>query len=197
LRPGAKGFKPSTFASTIEDLWTIIESADRDGNETYYACAAFKEARNDPSGTPDGLKRFGRTKHNASGARSFWLDIDVGTGKQYATQQKALDALALFCGRLNLQPPIVVSSGAGLHVSWPLTHTLDPETWKHYADGLKRLCAQHDLFADPARTADISSVLRTPGTSNRKRGAIRKVECDPKFLEMMRALYNRVLFYFC
>jgi hypothetical protein len=150
----------------------------------YHACAAFKEARNDPSGTPDGLKRFGRTKHNASGAKSFWLDIDVGTGKHYATQQNALDALAVFCRTLNLQPPIVVSSGSGLHVYWPLTQTLDPDTWKRYAVGLKRLCAQHDLFADPARTADISSVLRTPGTSNRKHGVARKVECDPKFLEI-------------
>jgi Virulence-associated protein E len=182
--PRNRGFKPNEFANTIEDLWTIIESADRDGNETYYACAAFKEARNDPSGTPDGLKRFGRTKHNASGARSFWLDIDVGTGKQYATQQNALDALAVFCRTLNLQPPIVVSSGAGLHVYWPLTHTLDPEVWKRYAEGLKRLCAEYGLFADPARTADISSVLRTPGTSNRKHGVARKVECDPKFLEI-------------
>jgi hypothetical protein len=150
----------------------------------YHACAAFKEARNDPSGTPDGLKRFGRTKHNASGAKSFWLDIDAGTGKQYAAQQKALDAFAEFCRTLKLPLPIVVSSGSGLHVYWPLTQTLDPDTWSRYADGLKRLCAQHDLFADPARTADISSVLRTPGTSNRKHGVIRKVECDPKFLEI-------------
>jgi hypothetical protein len=182
--PRNRGFKPNEFAYTIEDLWTVIENADRDGCETYHACAAFKEARNDASGTPDGQKRFGRTKHNASGAKSFWLDIDVGTGKQYVTQQKALDALAVFCRTLNLPRPIVVSSGAGLHVYWPLIHTLDPDTWKRYAEGLKRLCAEHGLFADPVRTADISSVLRTVGTSNRKHGVARKVECDPKFLEI-------------
>jgi hypothetical protein len=182
--PRNRGFKPNEFASTIDDLWTIIENADRDGCESYHALAAFKEARNDPVGTPDGRKRFGRTKHNASGAKSFWLDIDVGKGKPYASQKEALDALAVFCRTLNLPPPIVVSSGSGLHVYWPLTHTLDPDTWRRYADGLKRLCAEHDLFADPARTADISSVLRTPGTSNRKHGFARKVECDPKFLEI-------------
>jgi hypothetical protein len=182
--PRNRGFKPNEFTHTLEDLWTVIENADRDGYETYHACAAFKEARNDPSGTPDGRKRFGRTKHNAFGAKTFWLDIDVGTGKPYASQKEAFDTLAVFCRTLNLQPPIVVSSGAGLHVYWPLTHTLDPDTWKRYAEGLKRLCAEHDLFADPARTADISSVLRTPGTSNRKHGGARKVECDPKFLEI-------------
>jgi hypothetical protein len=61
---------------------------------------------------------------------------------------------------------------------------LDPETWKRHAEGLKLLCAEHGLFADPARTADISSVLRTPETSNRKHSVARKVECDPKFLEI-------------
>jgi hypothetical protein len=42
----------------------------------------------------------------------------------------------------------------------------------------------HGLHADPTRTADISSVLRTPGTHNRKSGAARAVECDPEFLEI-------------
>jgi hypothetical protein len=35
---------------------------------------------------------------------------------------------------------------------------------------LKHLCVQHGFKADPARTADISSILRTPGTHNRKHG---------------------------
>ena len=39
-----------------------------------------------------------------------------------------------------------------------------PETWARYAHGLKILCVKHGLHADPTRTADISSVLRTPGT---------------------------------
>lgn len=61
---------------------------------------------------------------------------------------------------------------------------LDPETWARYAQGLKTLCVKHSLHADPTRTADISSVLRTPGTHNRKSGAPRAVECNPKFLEI-------------
>jgi hypothetical protein len=61
---------------------------------------------------------------------------------------------------------------------------LDRETWQHYARGLKNLCQQYGLKADPARTADISSVLRTPGTHNRKGSVPRVVECDPQFLEI-------------
>lgn len=177
-----KGFKPSIFASTIEELWAAIENADRDGYETYHACASFREPHNDPPGTPDGQKQFGRTKRNALGAKAFWLDIDAGPGKGYRSQDAAQDALADFCRTLRLPAPIIVSSGSGLHVDWPLQRMLDPETWARYAHGLKILCVKHGLHADPTRTADISSVLRTPGTHNRKSGAARAVECDPEFL---------------
>src|SRR6516165_11374079 len=70
-----KGFLPNRFAATPETLWTILEEADRDGYEVYHACASFKEDQNDPRGTPPGEKRFGRTKQNVLGVKSFWLDI--------------------------------------------------------------------------------------------------------------------------
>jgi hypothetical protein len=181
--PRGRGFIHS-FASTHEQLWAIIEEADQDRQATYHACASFREARSDPFGTPAGQKRFGRTKHNALGAKSFWLDIDVGPGKGYSDQDAAIDALRIFCKKLDLPPPIIVSSGSGLHVYWPLQQTLDRATWERYARGLKNLCFQYDLRVDPARTADISSVLRTPGTHNRKQGTEREVELDPKFLDM-------------
>src|SRR5262249_39184778 len=79
---------------------------------------------------------------------------------------------------------IPVSSGWGLHVYWPLKHMLDRATWERYARGLKSLCEKHGLKADPSRTADISSVLRTPGTHNRKRNKEQLVECDPGFLDI-------------
>ena len=49
--PRAKGFMPSRFASTREQLWSIIAEADQDGFATYHACASFKEDQNDPRGT--------------------------------------------------------------------------------------------------------------------------------------------------
>jgi hypothetical protein len=182
--PKAKGFKPSIFAATIEELWAVIESADRDGYETYHACASFKEELNDPPNTPDGGKRLGRTKHNVLGAKSFWLDLDVGPKKKYSTQDAAISALKKFGATLSLPYPIIVESGWGLHVYWPVQQMLDRETWERHARGLKNLCRQHDLHVDQSRTADISSVLRTPGTHNRKYGTVREVSVDPDFLEL-------------
>src|SRR5713101_6005847 len=183
-RAQTTGGSRHSSASTIEELWTIIENADRDGLETYHTCASFKEALFDPPGTPDGQKRLGRTKHNILGLRVFRLDIDVGPGKAYRDQNEALDALKRFCLAHNLPPPIVVSSGSGLHVYWPLAVTLDPEAWKLYATGLKNLCVKHGLHADHAVTTNSVAILRTPGTHNRKRSKAQLVECAPEFLEI-------------
>ena len=73
--------------------------------------------------------------------------------------------------KLKLPSPLIVWSGDGLHVYWPLELSLDRGTWDRYARGLKALCIKYGLHVDHNRTTDISSVLRTPGTHHRKRQA--------------------------
>lgn len=183
-RPGGKGgFKPSIFAANIEDLWSALQEHDRNGWETYHACASFKEALSDPPGATQ--KRLGRTHANALGAKAFWIDLDAGKDdkgkpKPYASQEEAGAALKRFLKATGLPIPMVVHSGYGLHVYWPLVEMLDPATWKRYAEGLQALCVKHGLHVDPTRTADISSVLRTPGTNNHKRGTVVPVSCSPE-----------------
>jgi hypothetical protein len=46
--PRIRGFKPNEFAYTIEDLWTIIESADRDGCETLSRLRGFQRGPERP-----------------------------------------------------------------------------------------------------------------------------------------------------
>ena len=152
------------------ELWQKIKVANAAGCTAYHACASYREARYDPTGTLPSERRFGRTKRNAHGAKAFWLDIDAGPGKPYPDWRVAAHAVAEFCQATRLPRPLIVLSGLGLHVYWALVQTLDPEKWQRYASGLKALCVQHGLKADPARTADITSVLRTPGTHHRKLG---------------------------
>jgi predicted P-loop ATPase len=174
------GRKYNRFASTIKELWEIIKEEDRLGHTAYHACASFKEAKSDPRGTPPSGRRFGRTKHNVAKAKSLWSDIDAGLGKPYPDWRSALQAVASFCKATGLPEPVCVFSGLGLHVYWPLEEFLDAPTWERYARGLKALFIKHGLHADPTRTADITSVLRTPGTHHRKSG-VRLVEC-PKLV---------------
>lgn len=75
--------------------------------------------------------------------------------------------------------PVYVGSGGGIHIYWTLDVCLERESWQGYADGLKQLCHREGLDAGPERTADIASILRTPGTHNRKNGLIRPVQCGP------------------
>lgn len=159
---GSGGVKQE-FHATIADIETRCGSLVAQGTEAYFALATF---RDDTS----------RKADNAALLRSFFLDLDCGMGKPYADQAAAAQALSIFISNTGLPSPTVVNSGGGLHVYWPMTEDVDVSVWIPYAKSLKRLCAQHNLHADPAVTADSARVLRVPGTSNFKTGTPRPVQ---------------------
>jgi hypothetical protein len=167
----------NVFAATIEDLWAKIEAADASPkiDAVYHACASFLVARDNK-----GLKEriYGRTKRNAAGAKALWMDLDGGPGKPYPDGAAAAQAVLRFCQTAGLPVPLLVSSGNGCHAYWVLGEVIAPSVWLTYANGLKSLASQHNLAQDPSRTADIASVLRTPGTHNRKIG-VKSVRCGP------------------
>lgn len=156
-RPGID--KPRHFfVDNLESLADVILANDRRGATTvYHACASYASA----------TRRIGA---NALGASCLWTDIDAGPGKAYADAADAAAAVVAFCGRVDLPVPLFVGSGRGIHCYWPLNETLQPSEWRVYAEGLKALCFREGLHIDPSRTADIASILRTPGTHNRKEG---------------------------
>jgi hypothetical protein len=111
-----------------------------------------------------------RTHGNMRMGRTLFFDLDVGsTANKYPTQAAAINGLKQFIADTRLPKPFVVSSGGGIHVYWPMTHDLDSNTdWRDLATKLKLLAQHHKLLVDPMRTTDTSSVLRVPGTFNRK-----------------------------
>lgn len=125
----------------------------------------------------DTSKKKIRTQPNISALRAFWLDIDV---KQepgaYTTVDAAASNLKAFCKQLALPKPLVVSSGGGLHVYWPMDADVPADQWKHYATLLKGLTKEWGLRVDQSRTADQASVLRPVDTQNWKTGNPRPVQ---------------------
>lgn len=120
----------------------------------------------------------GRKKSNVQALKSFWLDIDCGPDKAatnektgrpggYIDQLAAFAALRRFCTTIGLPKPIVVNSGRGLHVYWPLTEDVTPEQWEPVAARLRDLCQTHDLHVDPV-VFETARILRIPGTFNFK-----------------------------
>lgn len=160
------------FFDSISALAAFVAARDAQGETVYHACAAFKVPQSDPRETPRNQRTMGRTAHNAACAQSLWLDVDAGPSKAYTTAAAAYVALVSFCARIGLPAPTVVGSGSGLHAYFALVEPALPGTWLAYATCLKQLAAREGFHCDPARTSDISSILRTPGTHNRKHGAV-------------------------
>jgi len=157
------GLVKQNFHATIDDVDAVGTGLVSSGVDAYFALATFNDSSS-------------RKAENAAFLRSFFLDLDCGTGKPYADQADAAQALRSFILTTQLPEPTVVNSGGGLHVYWPLTEDLPVDVWLVHAKSLKRLCAQHNLHADPQVTSDCVRILRTPGTSNFKNGGSRPVQ---------------------
>lgn len=162
----------------IEELTKEILRRDQLGQNVYHACATY-------------LDGSSRKASNAAWMKAFWLDIDCGAGKAatgvgYATKEEALKKLQSFCRDAGLPRPMIVDSGGGLHVYWPLTTAIPPSRWKTPADKLKQATKASGYLADQSRTADAASILRPAGTHNRKYDPPRRVEllCDANDIDV-------------
>lgn len=156
------------FYSSVEELADNVIQFDKrlEGTDgaVYHACASYFEQR--------------RTQGSVERLRAFWLDIDTGPGKPHADLEAAITELKKFVQQYSLPDPILVCSGSGLHVYWPLKVAVEKEQWQPIAQALKSACQQSGLGAGPERTADCASILRPPGSTHRK-GSPRPVICGP------------------
>lgn len=143
------------FFNTIDSVVDSALNFDLEGYDAYFAVSTF-----------DAHHR--RAEHSVQ-LKSFFLDLDCGEGKAYATQAEALKALRGFSVSYDLpKPTAVVNSGRGVHVYWVLTEGCSRETWVPVAEKLKSACRVYGLEADPVVTADAARILRVPNTHNYK-----------------------------
>jgi len=146
---------------SIEEAVELAFAKSNAGLDSYFACAEYIDANS-------------RTAANAYGAGAFWMDFDCGedkaaNGKGYINPEAAIEALNKFCEVEGLPKPThIASSGGGIHAYWSLSYSIVREVWQEFARKLKKLTSANGLLVDDARTADIASVLRIPGTYNHK-----------------------------
>lgn len=153
------------FVDTREDVTEVAEFYLKNKRNVFFGVAKYGEEDS-------------RKKSNVVALRAFWLDIDCGpskadinekTGKPkgYVDQRAGLLALRAFTQTTGLPKPIVVNSGRGLHVYWPLTEDITREQWEPAASRLRALCNEYELHIDPA-VFEVARILRLPGTYNFK-----------------------------
>jgi hypothetical protein len=159
------------FTTIAEAVAKTIELDAAPGVEAvYHACASFKEPK---IVATDGKVKF-RIQENANKCKALWADIDCGDkkadeGRGYATKKAALAAVTKFLREHGLpQPTYIIDSGHGLHLYWAFIEEVEAKDWTATATMLDRLFKAAKLLVDPSRTKDCSSVLRPPGTTNRK-----------------------------
>lgn len=150
------GVLQHTYHMTIADM--VAQGAllrSRESN-VFFALASFV----DPA---DGRKAV-----NVKALRSFFIDLDCGADKPYASRDDAAVALKAFVIDAKLPTPYIVNSGRGLHVYWPFYEVLDLLAWRPLARRFKTLCVQHKLGIDLTVTADAARILRMVDTENHK-----------------------------
>lgn len=145
---------------TIDAAAAAATNLQEEGFDAYFGLANYETDKS-------------RKAENAKHLKSFFLDIDCGPHKSAAEgypggQTDGIAALRRFAATIGLPRPIIVNSGRGLHVYWPMTEVVAVEDWLPVAERLKELCVKHNLLADPVVTADVARVLRVPGTRNFK-----------------------------
>lgn len=145
----------------------------------YHACATYQKA---VVVTKDGekIKPQYRILENWDRAKAFWVDIDCGQekfdkGQGYLTREDAIAAAYKFAVTIGWPKPMIVDSGNGIHLYWPLTTPIGPDSWLKVANVLKATLAHEGVLADPTRTADFASILRPAGSVNRKYGNAKPV----------------------
>ncbi len=151
----SKGRFAHTFWNNINDAYTNSIAQDNQGHTVYIAQATFRTSEN-------------RKHENTNLVRSFWLDIDCGANKPYATQLDGVLATKDFCHDMGFPIPSLVNSGNGLYAYWSMLQDMPVPQWKGIARLLKDVCNAAGLQADNSRTSDESSVLRPVGIHHRK-----------------------------
>ena len=132
-----------------------------------------------------GTEKTGRKQKDVAYLRGYFLDIDCGTGKPYATQVVGKIALLSFCKKAGLPVPAIVNSGNGLYAHWPLKKDEKEDVWKAGAKKLKELVRAIDPGLDnDGIIADSARILRPVGSYNRKSSSNPKLvklleDCEP------------------
>jgi hypothetical protein len=141
------------FASSVPEVLKLID--DLKDHENVFV-------------TPHSFNGHSRKAADALYCRSFFIDLDVGSGpKKYLTQEEAVRELVSFVDEAELPQPVVINSGTGVHAYWIVDEDIPSTEWLTYASKFKQYCLEK-LRIDPAVTADRARVMRAPETFNYK-----------------------------
>lgn len=181
---GLGKYPDQNFADTREEALEIAQRLAKQKFNVYFGAAKY-----------GALNR--RTQENAQHFKALWIDIDCGAekaekGEGYIDQATGMSEFKRFCKAVGLPKPILVNSGNGLHMYWPLTEVINRQQWEPLSERLLELCVAHNLIVDPA-VFEAARIMRMPDTYNYRYDPpswahIISTDCPPVSYEQMREL---------
>jgi len=160
-KTGAKSVNTQTIhrrSNTVEQAVSDTQDLMQRGYNLYYCTGGLGAQDN-------------RQADNVVSKRELYIDIDCGVDKPYANIAEGSAALKLFLVETGLPKPTIIYSGNGFHVHWFFKESISCEDWLPVATALKALCKEKNFYVDPTVMADLTRILRIPGTVNLRGGA--------------------------
>lgn len=172
---------PAKGSPFLHDVYDNIDAAinglssmDSSKHNLYFCVSTLAQ----PHVIERGKQRV-RTQTNAKQTRCIILDMDIkDEDKFYHSKDEAWQGIQNICLQLNLPDPLVVDSGFGWHVYWPMMAGVSSSEWRATTKLLYQalLIVEPKAVADASRVSDSASVLRVPGSLNLKFGKQTDVE---------------------
>ncbi len=127
--------------------------------------------------TDDGKQKWYRKQEFATWFKALALDLDIGPDKPYATQKEGWGVMKEALVKIGMPPPMVISSGNGIHLYWPLTAPIGKAHWVKASTALRVALEEHGVEIDTSKIHDPSMVLRPVGTHHKKQQPWKDVRC--------------------
>ena len=159
----------------LDDAVAAIAKWDQEPTTTvYFGVGAFSgHAYTDDNGK----RKWQRKQEQATWFKALALDLDIGEDKPYKTQKEGWDAMSAALKVIGMPQPMVISSGRGIHLYWPLTQAVNKDHWVKASTALRVALEEQSVVIDTSKIHDPSMVLRPVGTNHKKQTPWKPVEC--------------------
>ena len=152
------GRMANRFAETLDGVLEEIEKFKNKNGDVFVALGTFEG--------------YSRKADDCLFVRSFFIDLDVGEGKGFATKEDAHAEIESLLLQTGLPEPVRIDSGGGIHAYWIMDTDIPKDVWKPAAEIFKTICLEC-IAIDPVVTADAARIMRCPETFNYKTGTPR------------------------
>jgi hypothetical protein len=146
------------FAETLDGVLEEVQKLKDKKADVFVALGTFEG--------------YSRKADDCLYVRSFFIDLDVGEGKEFATKEDAHAGIESILIQTGLPEPVRIDSGGGIHAYWIMDTDIPKDEWKSAAEVFKALCLKYAAI-DPVVTADAARIMRCPETFNYKTGTPR------------------------